>query len=94
MRLDHYLRASRLIARRTVAQQLCEAGKIRVGDAVARSSHTIKVGDVITIQKHERSIVVRVSALPSTKQVAKTEAANLYETISETPIETDSLNPE
>ena len=50
MRLDKYLKISRLIKRRTVANEACDAGKILVNDKVARASYDVKAGDVIEIQ--------------------------------------------
>ena len=50
MRLDKYLKVSRLIKRRTVANEACDAGKILVNDKIARASYDVKVGDVIQIQ--------------------------------------------
>ncbi len=69
--------------RRTVAQELCEAGAVLVGGAAARSARTVRVGDEITIRRGERLLKVRVVALPASKQTSKTEASKLYEIISD-----------
>jgi ribosomal 50S subunit-recycling heat shock protein len=83
MRLDQYLRASRLVLRRTVAQELCEAGAVHVNGSPARSSRMVREGDEITIRRRERALTVRVLAVPETKQVSRAEAASLYEIISD-----------
>ncbi len=79
MRLDQFLKASRLVIRRAAAQELCEAGAISVNDAPARSSRAVRPGDILAIRRGERLTRVRVLALPLTKQVARHEAPTLYE---------------
>ena len=81
MRLDQFLRASRLVLRRTVAQELCEAGAVLVNGAPARSSRTVRVGDEITLGRRERLLTARVLAVPTAKQTSKHEAATLYEVV-------------
>lgn len=83
MRLDLFLKASRLILRRTLAQQFCDANKVKVNEQKAKSSREIKVGDEIEIKKGNRTTRVKVLEVPVRKQVAKHEAANLYEVLSE-----------
>jgi ribosomal 50S subunit-recycling heat shock protein len=83
MRLDQFLRASRLILRRTVAQELCEAGAVAVNGLAARASRTVREGDEIAVRRRERALTVRVQALPQTKQVSRAEAASLYEIVSD-----------
>jgi ribosomal 50S subunit-recycling heat shock protein len=83
MRLDQYLRASRLVPRRTVAQELCEAGAVFVNGAPARSSRAVREGDELTIRRRERAFTVRVLSLPQTKQVSRADAHALYEVISD-----------
>ncbi|HEX3559008.1 MAG TPA: S4 domain-containing protein [Pyrinomonadaceae bacterium] len=84
MRLDQFLRASRLVLRRTLAQELCEAGAVSVNGTPARSSRTVRAGDEINIRRRERILTVRVHAVPETKQVSRTQAPTLYEVISDT----------
>ena len=81
MRLDQFLRASRLVLRRTVAQELCEAGAVLVNGAPARSSRAVRVGDEITLGRRERLLTARVLSVPTARQTSKTEAATLYEVI-------------
>ena len=92
MRLDQFLRASRLVVRRTAAQELCEAGAVSVNGTAARSSRAVKVGDEITVRRREREVSVRVRELPATKQVARGDASALYEVLSERVIARDPLN--
>ena len=85
MRLDLFLRSSRLVIRRTLAQTYCDAGAIVVNGAPAKSSRAIKVGDEIKVPRSGGTLTVRVRALPTTKQVSKEAAAALYEVTAETP---------
>jgi ribosomal 50S subunit-recycling heat shock protein len=83
MRLDQYLRASRLVLRRTVAQELCEAGAVLVNGLAARPSRAVRPGDEITVTRRGRALTVRVLALPAAKQVSRGEAPTLYEVVAE-----------
>ena len=76
MRLDKYLKVSRLIKRRTVANEACDAGRVAVNGKPARASYDVKVGDTITIALGAREISVEVVAVQET--VAKNDAALLY----------------
>lgn len=89
MRLDQYLRASRLVLRRTAAQELCEAGAVEVNGQPARSSRTVRPGDEITVRRRSRALTVRVATVPQTKQVSRAEAPALYEVLSDSPVEDD-----
>jgi ribosomal 50S subunit-recycling heat shock protein len=84
MRLDQFLRASRLVLRRTVAQELCEGGAVTVNGLAARPSRTVRPGDLLTVTRRERALTVRVLALPNSKQVSRAEAPTLYEVVGET----------
>jgi len=81
MRLDQFLKSSRLVLRRSAAQELCDAGAVSVNDVPARSSRTVRPGDVLSILRGERLTRVRVLNLPTTKQVARHDAQTLYELI-------------
>ena len=83
MRLDQYLRASRLVLRRAVAQELCEAGAVSVNGAAARSSRTVREGDELTIRRRGRLTTVRIISLPQSKQVSRSDASALYELVSD-----------
>ena len=76
MRLDKYLKVSRLIKRRTVANEACDAGKVLVNDKVARASYDVKVGDVIAITMGARTVKVKVTEVKET--VRKEDAASMY----------------
>ena len=76
MRLDKYLKVSRLIKRRTVANDACDAGRILLNDKVAKASSHVKQGDVIEIQFGNRSTKVEVLSVEETYN--KEEARELY----------------
>lgn len=76
MRLDKYLKVSRLIKRRTVANEACDAGRVLVNGKVARASYDVKVGDVIGLSLGMREVKVEVVTVQET--VAKNDAALLY----------------
>ena len=79
MRLDKYLKVSRIIKRRTIANEACDAGRVLVNDKVAKASLDVKVGDVIQINLGNNSIKIRVL---SVKDVIRKEEANtLYENL-------------
>ena len=77
MRLDKYLKVTRLIKRRTIANEACDAGK--VNDKIARASYDVKVGDIITINMGQKP--VKVEVLNVTEYVKKEEAAENYRVI-------------
>ena len=80
MRLDKYLKVSRLIKRRTVANEACDAGRVMVNDKVAKASVDVKVGDVIEIAFGQNSVKVRVLDVQDTTK--KDQAKGLFEYIS------------
>lgn len=77
MRLDKFLKVSRLIKRRTVANEACDAGRVLVNDKPAKASLSVKEGDVIEIQFGTKSVKVKVLDVQET--VKKDEAKELYE---------------
>lgn len=79
MRLDKYLKVSRLIKRRTVANEACDAGRVLVNDKPVKASYSVKEGDVLEIVFGNKSVKVRVLRVQET--VKKEEAAQLYEYI-------------
>ncbi len=91
MRLDLFLKTSRLITRRSLAQEYCDKGLISVNDSGAKSSKEIKVGDVIEIRRRDRIVKVLVVQIPTTKQVSKNSAGELYRLIEEKVLENDPL---
>ena len=83
MRLDLFLKASRIVVRRSVARQLCDAGAIRVNGIVAKASKELTAGEEIEIMHGPRHTVYRVSDLPTSKQVSRADATSLVEVISD-----------
>ena len=83
MRLDLFLKASRFCSRRTVAQKICEAGRVVINGNPAKSSHVVKSGDEILIRGRDKLTSLRVLAVPSTRQTSRSDARTLYEVISE-----------
>ena len=77
MRLDKYLKVSRIIKRRTIANEACDAGKVCVNGKVARASYDVKVSDVINITFGENEKSYRVLAV--SEHALKEDAAKMYE---------------
>ena len=77
MRLDKYLKVSRLIKRRTVANEACDGGRVSVNGKVAKASANVKAGDEIEIRFGNRNVRVRVLKVAET--VKKEEAQELFE---------------
>lgn len=92
MRLDLFLKASRLVPRRSVAQALCDAGMVSVNGSAAKSSRTLRPGDEITLRRRSRILTLRVLALPPTRQTSRADAPSLYEILSESVVPEDSLD--
>ena len=76
MRLDKYLKVSRLIKRRTVANEACDNQRVTVNGRVARASCDVKVGDVITIRFGQKALSVEVLSVAD--NVGKADAAAMY----------------
>lgn len=77
MRLDKYLKVCRVIKRRTVANEACDAGRVMVNDKVAKASVDVKVGDIIEIAFGQKSVKIRVLDVQDTSK--KDEAKELFE---------------
>lgn len=91
MRLDLFLKASRLCGRRTLAQKFCDAGRVSVNGSTAKSSHAVKVGDEICIRRHHVVTTVRVLSVPTTRQTSRKEAGSLYEVLREESLDDAEL---
>ena len=76
MRLDKYLKVSRLIKRRTVANEACDAGRVSINGKPAKAGADVKVGDVIEIRFGTREVKVQVTSVQET--VKKEEAKEMY----------------
>lgn len=85
MRLDKFLKVSRIIKRRTLSKEIAEASRVKVNDRVVKPSYQLKVGDVIEIHFGRSVLTVRVKELK--QHVLKDEASTLYEVIKEEKID-------
>ena len=92
MRLDLFLKASRLIVRRSLAQEFCDAGMVKVNGKTAKSSKEVQQNDEIEIARPNRQIKVKVLEVPEKKQVSKSEAAELYQVVSEKVVDDGILD--
>lgn len=81
MRLDKYLKVSRIIKRRTVANDACDAARITVNGRPAKASYDVKVGDLLTIAFGTKEVTVRVLDVRETTK--KSESVGMYEVVSE-----------
>lgn len=86
MRLDKYLKVSRLVKRRTVACELCQGGHVKVNGNVAKPSTEVKVGDILQIRFGNRLVTARVEQVPE-KAVPAQLAETLYTLLEEKAIE-------
>ncbi len=82
MRLDKFLKVSRLIKRRTVANEACDGARVTVNGKAAKASYDVKHGDLITVAFGTKSVTVKVLEIKDTTK--KAEASGMYEVISET----------
>ena len=87
MRLDKYLKVSRIIKRRTVAKEVADKGRIKVNGILAKSSTDLKMNDQIEIQFGNKLLTVKVLEMKASTK--KEDALKMYEIISEKRIETD-----
>ncbi|MCM3762579.1 RNA-binding S4 domain-containing protein [Alkalihalobacillus oceani] len=82
MRLDKFLKVSRLIKRRTLAKEVCDKGRIQINGQVAKAGSTVKAGDELVIKFGQKTVTVRVEAIRDI--VRKEEAGTMYTIVSET----------
>ena len=87
MRLDLFLKLSRLCPRRTVAQKLCDAGIVLLNGRPAKSAHDINAGDEIIIRKANQETVARVLNVPTSHNVSRRDANSLIEIVSRTELD-------
>lgn len=90
MRIDVFLKLSRLIPRRSVAQEMCDSSAIFVNDVEAKSSKDVMAGDEIEIRRKNRILRVRVESVPNAKQISKDAAHSLYAVIKDEAINQES----
>ena len=81
MRLDKYLKVSRLVKRRTVANEACDSARVSVNGKAAKASYDVKIGDEITVAFGQKAVTVRVLEIKETTK--KAEVVGMYEVISE-----------
>ena len=79
MRLDKFLKVSRLIKRRTIANEACDGERINVNGRIAKASYTVKIGDIIEMKFGQRTIKVEV--LNIAEHVSKNDATTMYREI-------------
>jgi len=79
LRLDKYLKNSRLIKRRTIANEACDQGRVKINDKVAKAGAEVKVGDIIEIQFGDKT--VKVEVLNISEHVSKDDASGMYRVI-------------
>jgi ribosomal 50S subunit-recycling heat shock protein len=79
MRIDKYLKVSRIIKRRTIAQEACEGGKVMINDKIAKPSSEVKIGDIVTLQFGVKTIKIEILSIKEV--VKKEEAITLYQQI-------------
>ncbi|WML50593.1 RNA-binding S4 domain-containing protein [Neobacillus sp. PS3-34] len=81
MRLDKFLKVSRLIKRRTLAKEVSDQGRITINGKEAKASSTVKLGDELTIRLGQRTVTARIDRLQETSR--KEEAAEMYTIVNE-----------
>ncbi len=81
MRLDKYLKVSRLIKRRTVANDACDGERVSVNGKPAKASYYVKLGDLITVSFGAKQLTVKVLEIKDTTK--KSESCGMYEIVSE-----------
>ncbi|MFN2577457.1 MAG: RNA-binding S4 domain-containing protein [Pyrinomonadaceae bacterium] len=89
MRLDLFLKLTRLCPRRSVAQQLCDAGFVLLNGRRAKPSHAVKAGDEIAIRRRDRETIARVLNVPTVRNISKPEANLLIEVVTERELNQD-----
>jgi ribosomal 50S subunit-recycling heat shock protein len=82
MRLDKFLKLSRLIKRRTIAKEMCDASRVRLNDKVAGASAEVSVGQIITIRYGNRQLEAKIERIPERDNVSIQEAPSLYTIVS------------
>jgi ribosomal 50S subunit-recycling heat shock protein len=87
MRLDKFLKVSRLIKRRTLAKEVCDQGRIQINGRPSKASSEVKAGDLLTITFGTKVVEAKVNAIAD--HVSKNQAAELYTVVSENKIQGD-----
>lgn len=87
MRLDKYLKVSRLIKRRTLAKEVCDQSRVHINDRPAKASSSVKIGDTLAIRFGQKIVTVKVEDIKENPR--KEEAVSLYSVIGEVPVPRD-----
>jgi len=87
LRLDKYLKVSRLIKRRTLAKEVCDQARVEINGRPAKASSTVKVGDQLSIRFGQKIVTVRVDEIKENPR--KEEAASMYTVLGEVPVPRD-----
>lgn len=87
MRIDKFLQLSRIVKQRSLAKELCEAGKLFSGTQKVKASYEVSEGDVFTLLVYNRKIKFEVLEVPQTKTISKQKAKTLYNILNEEIIE-------
>jgi len=87
VRLDIFLKTSRLCPRRAVAQQLCDAGFVLLNGRPVKSAHVVKMGDEIVVRRRDRETTARVVNVPVSSNVSRRDARRLIEVVGERHLE-------
>ena len=87
MRLDLFLKLSRLCPRRTLAQELCDAGLVLLNGRRAKSAHSVKAGDEVSVRRRDQQTVARILKVPENTNVSRSDAGALIEVLSEERVE-------
>lgn len=93
MRLDLFLKQSRLIKQRTWAKELCDAGRVRVNNAVAKASREVGMGDTLCLELMSKRLTLKILFLP-TMNLSKAKAKECYQILSEEPLGDYSYTPD
>ena len=86
MRIDKWLKVSRILKRRTISQELAKNDRVEINGKVVKPSHEVRVGDEVSVRFGSRRLTVRVCSAEDVKR--KAEAAEMYEVLKEEYIET------
>jgi ribosomal 50S subunit-recycling heat shock protein len=84
MRLDKWLKVSRVIKRRTVANEACDKDKIKINNRIAKASSEVKPGDILEISLGNRQTVIEIVKVPAPGNITTQAAKELYSIVSET----------
>lgn len=87
MRLDKFLKVSRLIKRRTLAKDVCDQSRVEINERPAKASSNVKIGDTLSIRFGQKRVVVQIEDIKENPR--KEEAASLYRLIGEIPVPRD-----